>query len=71
MALSRFIHVAAKDVFFFFETEFHYVCVYVYTCIFIYHIFFIHSPVDRHLGYIHVLGIINSVTMNSGVHASV
>ena len=35
-----------------------------------YHNFFIHSSVDGHLGYFHVLAIVNSVTMNSGTHVS-
>ena len=34
-----------------------------------YHIF-IHSPVDGHLGCFHVLAIINSATVNTGVHVS-
>ena len=32
--------------------------------------FFIHSPVDRHLGCFHVLAIVNSAAMITGVHAS-
>ena len=31
-----------------------------------YHNFFIHSSVDRHLGYFHVLAIVNSAAMNIG-----
>ena len=33
-----------------------------------YHNFFIHSPVDGHLGSFHVLGIVNSASMNNGIH---
>ena len=37
---------------------------------YIYHGFLIHSSADGHLGCYHVLGIINSVVMNIGVHVS-
>ena len=37
-----------------------------------YHNFFIHSSVDGHLGFFHVLrAIVNSATMNNGIHVSV
>ena len=35
-----------------------------------YHIFFMHLSVDGHLGSFHVLAIVNSAAMNTGVHIS-
>ena len=37
---------------------------------YIYHSFLIHSSADGHLGYFYVLAIINSASMNIGVHVS-
>ena len=35
-----------------------------------YHSFFIHSSVDGHLGCFHVLAIVNSASVNIGIHVS-
>ena len=37
---------------------------------YVYHSFLIHSSADGHLGYFHVLAIINSAVMYIGVHVS-
>ena len=34
------------------------------------HIFFIHSSIDGHLGYFHVMAIVNSAITTTGVHSS-
>jgi len=40
-----------------------------YSIVYMYHIFFIHfTVVDELLGYFHVLAIVNSVAMSTGVH---
>ena len=35
-----------------------------------YHIFFIRSSADGHVGCFHILAIVNSATVNTGMHAS-
>ena len=35
-----------------------------------YYNFFIHSTVDGHLGCFHVLAIVNSASVNNGIHVS-
>ena len=38
--------------------------------VYMYHSFLIHSSADGHLGCFHVLAVINSAVMNTGVHVS-
>ena len=38
---------------------------------YIYHSFLIHSSANGHLGWFHVLAIVNSAEMNTGVHMSI
>ena len=35
-----------------------------------FHVFFIHSSINGYLGCFHVLTVLNSTTMNIGVHVS-
>ena len=41
-----------------------------YSSVYIGHIFFVHSSPDGHLGFCHVLAVINSAAMNTGVYVS-
>ena len=45
-------------------------CVCVCVCVCVYHIFFILSSVSGHLGYFHVLAIVDRAAVCVGVHVS-
>ena len=63
MIISGSIHVAANGIILFFFVAEWYSVVYMYPI-------FIHSSVDGHLVCFHVLAIVNSAAMNTGVHVS-
>ena len=64
MTLSRSIHVSTNN------SILLLVIAEQYCMVCIYHIFFTYSSVDGHLGWFHVLAIVNSVAMHDGVHVS-
>ena len=62
MMISRSIHVAANDIILFF------LMAELYSIVYMYHIFFINSSVGGYLGCFCVLTIVNSASVNTGVH---
>ena len=64
MRISSCICVSANSIVsLFFMAEY-------YSIVCMYNIFLIYSSVDRHLDFFHVLAIVNSATVNMGVHVS-
>ena len=61
---SSFIHLIRTD-----SNEF-FLMAELYSMVYMYRSFLIHSSADGQLGSFHVLAIINSTAMNTGVHVS-
>ena len=68
MTCSRSSLISTNDPisFILWQSNIPYLYIYIYT----HHILFIHSSVDGYLGCFHVLAVLNSAAMNTGMHVS-